>query len=202
MKRPAVPVGRTVTRRAARGALFSAFALMLSTTLCYAGLVPHPLRSAIVVKSIAYERGFAERSGNAVIAVVVGKSGASAEDGRSMASVLGKVLAEMRVAGRKATVVQVVHESNTETVEALARHRAEVVYVASGLESVTPAIPPRHDQIRRIVVCADGTTVNGGCTLGVELEREKPRLVLNVRQANAAGLRFDPGLLKLARTVR
>jgi hypothetical protein len=99
-------------------------------------------------------------------------------------------------------VVSVVHETPAKTLADLHAQKAEIIYVASGLESLVAAIPPSDGEIKRIVVCADGADVAQGCTLGVELDGDKPRLVLNLKQANAAGLRFDAGLLRLARIVR
>jgi hypothetical protein len=164
--------------------------------------VPPPLRSAIVIRSAGYERGVAGRRGQVVLAVVVGKSDPSTEDGAAMLAVLGKLLGETTIAGRSAQVVRVTHESVPKTVEELKRHRAEVVYFAVGLEPIIRSIPMRADDVSRILVCANGADVGHGCTIGVELKDRKPLLVLNLAQANSAGLRFDPGLLRLAKIVR
>lgn len=164
--------------------------------------VPAALRAAIILRAAGYERGFADRSGEAVIAVVYQKSGASAEDGQAMAAVFAKLLKETKVAGRKGRIVQVVHENSASTVEQLKNQRAEIVYFAVGLEGTMANVPSREAGIVRILVCANGVGTAPGCTLGVELDGERPRIVLNMKEANAAGLRFDPGLLRLARIVR
>jgi hypothetical protein len=119
-----------------------------------------------------------------------------------VAALLTKLLASNKVAGRKVRVVQLTHESSAKTVSELARHRAEVVYVGSGLESVIKEVPVKEGGLARILVCAQGADVGRGCTLGVELAGDKPRLVLDLKQANRAGLRFEPAFLKLARIVR
>lgn len=186
-------------RRIAR--VFAGYLLLGATALAGA-LVPSALRSAIIVRSAGYERNFAERSGDAVVAVVIGKSGAAAEDGRAMADTFTKLLRETRVGSRKARVITVTHENNGRTNEELDNARAEIVYLASGLEGLAAGIPAEVSGVKRILVCADGAKVGLGCTLGVELEGEKSRIVLNLKQANAAGLRFDSGLLRLARIVR
>jgi hypothetical protein len=176
--------------------------LLLGATALAGGLVPGALRSAIIVRSAGYERNFNERSGDAVFAVVAGKSGTSADDGRAMAETFSKLLRETRVGTRKARVITVTHESNSRTNEELANARAEIVYLASGLESLAAGIPAQAGGVKRILVCANGADVGVGCTLGVELDGDKSRIVLNLKQANAAGLRFDSGLLRLARIVR
>jgi hypothetical protein len=183
--------------------LAAALLVLLTTAIAGAAtLVPVPLRSAIILKSVGYERGFASRGGDAVLAVVAASSGSSAEDGRQVAALLTKLLASNKVASRKVRVVQVTHESATATVSELARQRAEVVYIGSGLESIIKDVPVRAGNVSRILVCAQGADVGTGCTLGVELAGDKPRLVLDLKQANRAGLRFQPAFLKLARIVR
>jgi hypothetical protein len=192
--------------RAARKTLLitaTMLALLVSAAIVgAAGSVPVPLRSAIIVKSLSYERGFAARDGSAVLAVVAAKSGSSARDGREVAALLTKLLTSSKVAGRKVRVVQLTHESSAKTVSELARQRAEVVYVGAGLESIIKEVPAKESGIARILVCARGADVGHGCTFGVELAGQKPRLVLDLRQANRAGLRFEPAFLKLARIVR
>jgi hypothetical protein len=176
--------------------------LLIGATALAGALVPGALRSAIIVRSAGYERNFNERGGDAVLAVVVGKSGSAADDGRAMSETFSKLLRETRVGTRKARVVTITHESQSRTNEELANSRAEIVYLASGLENIAANIPGEAGGVKRILVCANGADVGQGCTLGVELDGEKSRIVLNLKQANAAGLRFDSGLLRLARIVR
>ncbi len=192
---PRLPFVRS-TRR-----VLLALGAMLFTALSYAANVPHTLRGAIIVRSAGYERGFADRSGEAVILVVQLKSEASASDGDGMTKVLSQLSKQAKVGGRRGRVVQITHESSAKTLEQIRSHRAEIVYFAAGLEQEIQNVPVR-DTVPRILVCANGADVSRGCTLGVELDGDRPRLVLNLTQANAAGLRFDAGLLRLARIVR
>lgn len=175
---------------------------MLISGPAAAAEVPPPLRSAIVVRSAGYERGVAGRSGPAVLAVVSGSSGDSAEDGKAMAALFAKLLAGTKIAGRRVNVVRITHESVPKTIDELGRQRAEIIYFAKGLEGIVASIPVRMDKVPRILVCANGADMSSGCTLGVELKDTRPLLVLNLVQANTAGLRFDPELLRLARIVR
>lgn len=174
--------------------------VLCSATALASALVPAPLRSAIIVRSAGYEKSFNERKGEAVLAVVIPKGGA--DDGKAMTEAFTKLLQETRIGNRKARVVQVFHESQAKTNEDLARHRAEIIYFSRGLESIVSSVPAQSGDVKRILVCADGADVGQGCTLGVELDGDKPRIVLNLRQANAGGLMFASGLLRLARIVR
>ncbi|WP_437690321.1 YfiR family protein [Sorangium sp. So ce176] len=163
--------------------------------------VPYELRGAILLRSLGYERGFTSRTGTAVLAVVGGASGESAEDSRAMATVLSKLAAKTTVARRPATVQRVTYTSKAQLAEALRAGGAEVVYVARGLAAAIPDIPPREGAVIRIVVCGDGDDAKRGCAVAVGLAGAKPELLLNVKHANAVGLRFDPQLLRLARIV-
>jgi ABC-type branched-subunit amino acid transport system substrate-binding protein len=195
-------MGRTQLIGLCLRALAAACVFALSSVALAATTVPPALRAAIILRAAGYERGFADRSGEAVIAVVHSKSGPSADDGNAMAEVFTKLLKETKVAGRKGRIVHVVHESVANTVEQLKSQRAEVVYFANGLEGTMASVPAREGGVSRILVCATGAGTAAGCTLGVELDGDRPRIVLNMKEANAAGLRFDPGLLRLARIVR
>ncbi len=177
-------------------------AATLAAAAWAASLVPPPLRAAIIVRSSGYERGFAERGGDAVLAVVAAKSGPSADDGQAVAAVFQSLLSENKIAGRKVRVLQVTHQTVEKTVEVLKEQDAEIVYFAAGLEDIIKSVPAQSGSTRRILVCADGADVQAGCAIGVELAGERPRLVLNLEQANNAGLRFEPDFLRLARIVR
>jgi hypothetical protein len=184
---------------AIRGCLLAVAVWAISWVAWAGALVPEALRAAIIVRSAGYERGFSNRSGGAVLAVVVGKSGKAADDGAAMVRALGNGMA---IGGRSTRVVKITHESDGTTAGELRSQRAEIVYFASGLEGLVKDIPAREGDISRILVCANGSDVGVGCTLGVELADDKPRIVLNLAQANAAGLRFQPDFLRLARIVR
>ncbi len=181
----------------------SATALLLLAALARAGeLVPLPLRAAIMVRSVGYERTVTERPGEAVLAVVIGSSGKGAEDGKAMLAVLTKLQDEVRIGHRKVRVVPVTHESAQKTSDELKRLRADIAYFAQGLEGDIQDVSPEPEGTTRIVVCADGGDMEPGCVLGVELADNKPRVVLSMKQANAVGLRFQPEFLRLARILR
>src|SRR5215471_18246152 len=195
-----------MNQRRARQRLLRLWSVLGGVTLVSAAwaasLVPPPLRAAIIVRSSGYERGFAERGGDAVLAVVAPKSGPAAEDGQAVAAIFERLLAENKIAERKVRVLRITHQTLEKTVEALKEQDVEIVYFASGLEDIIKSVPAQSGSTRRILVCADGADVQAGCAIGVELAGERPRLVLNLERANNAGLRFEPDFLRLARIVR
>ena len=78
--------------------------------------------------------------------------------------------------------------------------RANLGLLAS-LASVIAEIPAREGAMSRIIVYGDGDDAGRGCSLAVGQAGGTPELLLNVKHANAAGLRFHPQLLRLARIL-
>ncbi len=187
--------------RAFIAGLTLAFSLF-HAAVALAAPVPAILRSAIIVRSIGYERTFTQRRGEAVFAIVMSNSPDSLQDGGAVRDAMTQLIAGADVAGRRVKIVEVRHDSVEKTAERLAAVGAEVVYLAQGLESIAGRLPVSSAGRGRISVCADGGDVEKGCVLGVELNGDKPRLVLNLAQTNAAKLAFDSRLLRLARIVR
>ena len=202
MNRRACTPLHLLTRRFVCGLLGLLLVVCVATSSAAGQSVPPPLRSAILLKAAGYENGLAQRSGDVVIAVVQGSSGASLQDGKAVAATLIALLKKTRIGGRPGHVVQITHASSDETATKLREQKAEVIYFAAGLEGIAAEVPAKEGSVRRIVACSDGSQVKDGCVLGVELDGEKPRLVVNLKRANAVGLRFQPELLRLARIVR
>jgi hypothetical protein len=185
------------------GCLAALLLMFVSVSSSAAGNeVPVALRAAIIMKATGYERGFAGRSGTAVVAVVLGSSDNAKADGAAVAAALESLFKKTKMGNRSGKVVRIEHVSQSETNSKLSEAKAELVYVADGLEGIASDIPAKDGSVRRIVACSDGSKVKGGCVLGVERSGEKSRLVVNLARANSVGLRFPPELLGLARVVR
>lgn len=176
--------------------------ILVASLALAADAVPVPLRAAILTRSAGYEAGLRARTGDVVLAVVVGPSEELALDGREMLVAFKNLASKAKIGSRRMDVVTITHQSATKTASDLRMARAEVVYFSRGLESIIRSVPAREGDVARILVCARGQDVGSGCTLGVELAGNKPRLVLHLKQANQSGLRFNTEFLRLVRIVR
>ncbi len=186
---PADPRARALARAAWLALLFAASGVA-------AQAVPIELRAAILLRALQYERGFGQGQGTAVVAVVAGASGASADDGRHMAEAFAQV--SRASGGRAVRVARVTHASAAQTAEALASMQPSVVYLARGVEL--------GRELRAIegtiVLCAEPSQIGSACTVTVEVSGRTSRLVVDLPDAERFGLRFDARLLQLARVIR
>jgi hypothetical protein len=176
------------------------FAMTLATVPApaWAQLVPANLRAAIFVRALGYERSFVGASSSAELVVVKGSSGEAARDGAAMARAFREIL---RAGGTRRTVNvrEVTHRDLAATVEAVEGHDPTVVYLPRGMYEVGERLSGTRNLI---VLCAAAQGMERACSLSVEVSGSSPRLVVNLAQANRAGLRFDARLLGLSRVIR
>ncbi|MBC7173533.1 MAG: DUF4154 domain-containing protein [Polyangiaceae bacterium] len=189
---------RPATLSALLAALVFTGALFGGPISVLAQLVPANLRAAIFVRALGYERSFASGTTPAKIVVVKGASGEAAQDGAAMARAFEEIL---RAGGtrRQVTVTAITMRELAATVQDVEAQNPAAIYLPRGLYEVAE----RLGSARGVVVfCAAARDMERACTLSVEVAGSSPRLVVNLAQANRAGLRFDARLLGLSRVIR
>jgi hypothetical protein len=144
-----------------------------------------PLRAAIVLRAVRYERNFASSS-EAADVVVVHPSGnlGRAQSMRRAFDALG----ERGVAGRPLNVQLAVEG-------VLLSSQARLIHLAQGVAA--NSVPG----IQGTIVSCDDPSLPAPCMLSVELHGSSRRMVLHLARARAMGLRFDARLLAMARVV-
>ena len=152
--------------------------------------VPVALRTAILLRALAYEKGFASGSERAKI-VVVGAGKASSE----VAGVSAAISQLTESGGRKISVIKHAQDLTDEALKGL---EADVVYVAAGSDA-SLAVARRS---KLVVLCGNPRDVGKGCVLSVESAGRSSRLVIDLNEAERKGLRFDARMLRLARVIR
>ena len=160
------------------------------------------IRAAILLRAVAYERGFAGQDGPVTVLVVGGDSGATAADARAITAALTGLSRRVRVAGRPIRVQSVVHRSTANTLAIVRADQADVIYVAPGLSGVVRELGGPLGSAGQMLICADPSEVGRGCLMSVEPNGGSARIVIHLRLALAAGFRFDARLLQLARVIR
>lgn len=183
-----------------------ACALLASATLFPSGAraqaVEPSARAMVLLRALAYERGLARGSDELRLVVLIGSSGAAAQDGRAMQEAFVALARRVQVAGRRLRVIPVEHEGARETLGAIRSARADVVYVARGLERAVSELGGLVASDRRVMICGDPGGVGDGCMMSVERHGRRMRVVMHLRLADAVGKSFDARLLRLSRIVR
>ena len=75
-----------------------------------------------------------------------------------------------------------------------------LIFVGEGADPAVVTKYTRGNQILSVTNVA--TFVERGVTLGIEMENNKPKVLLNLTSSESEGLNWDPKILKISRTVR
>jgi hypothetical protein len=155
--------------------------------------IPIPLRAAILLRALGYEKGFASNSAPAQLVILGGRDG-TAEAGK-FAQALSQ-LASSSGTGRKVVMSKLEREP---TVEELRARPPTVIYVTSANDA---ALATLKSLPVSVVLCGNPAHVGKGCILSVETFGQSSRLVIDLAEAQRKGLRFDARMLRLARVIR
>lgn len=75
-----------------------------------------------------------------------------------------------------------------------------LIFVGEGAD---PALVTKYTRGNRILSVTNvASFVERGVTLGIEMENNKPKVLLNLTSSESEGLNWDPKILKISRTVR
>lgn len=75
-----------------------------------------------------------------------------------------------------------------------------LIFVGEGADPAVVTKYTRGNQILSVTNVA--SFVERGVTLGIEMENNKPKVLLNLTSSESEGLNWDPKILKISRTVR
>ena len=75
-----------------------------------------------------------------------------------------------------------------------------LIFVGEGAD---PAVVTKYTRGNQILSVTNVTSfVERGVTLGIEMENNKPKVLLNLTSSESEGLNWDPKILKISRTIR
>lgn len=153
--------------------------------------VPAPLFVKIVMAAVSFDHSIDTRFGDRVVVGVVSGSARAKE----LKSVLD-TYADKTLKGKPIEVKLI-------DAEALAHsHAADIVFFPEPLGSEARKWAERVQAEKITAISADEAGVAAGLALGVELDDNgKPKLLINLDAAKAAGANFSAQVLKLARLV-
>jgi len=190
-----------------RGTAFRAVALALvllaGRSLAQAPAVPPDLQAAILVRALAYNRALKARAGTSVVVGVVGKAGdkLSTETQQQMLRAFSAV--EPRtVLGLPFKAVGVTFKDRDALAAWASQEGVDALYVTPGLAEELGPVRSVCEELKLASFGADRSFVEKGLAVAVVTRGDTPRLVVNLKSAQAAGLDLDPKLLQLSEVLR
>ncbi len=168
--------------------------------------LPVHLEVTLIGKILSYDQNLKSRADNAgVLRMAIlylpdnPVSERRADDIATSVSTLSQrgLVPDMRVEAFK---VPFKNAASLET--ALTEKSASVVYVCPALEGEIEKIVERTQSRKLLTVGAKESYVVKGISFGVFLERNKPKMVVNLPSSLAEGAKFSSALLRLATVLR
>lgn len=160
------------------------------------------LEAALHLKILTYDRNLKSRGNRLVIGVIYKAGAEPSEKSRSaMVSAFQALAKKVTVQGLKPSVVAVAFEAGT-LAKRLQDAGVNVIYVAAGLDEALGGIAETAAQLKVPTLTARRGDVERGLAVGVVAADGKPRIVVNLAAAKAAGMDLDPKLLGLAEVLR
>lgn len=183
-----------------------AFALVLAIAMFGVGHADatDDRRALVMLRVLAYDRQLAQRGGEAVRVLVVypvGDDGA-AERAR-WTSAFAKVH-KVKVDGRAVAIVAHKFESAEKLDRVLeSMHPAAILACDGLLKQISGGKLAAITRARKVMSFATREAdVANGLAVGVVAGKSRDEIVVNVAAATAEGVKFDAGLLQLARSVK
>jgi hypothetical protein len=196
------PVYRWIRRFGVALMVSFATSLGVASLLRAAALdVPPALQASLLLKVITFDRLFAAR---AEVEVTVGIAYQSGNRASTVAKEdIAAALRNARVASPDRLVRVVPIDLDKESVAtALGRENLYVLYVAPLRAVDIGDLAAATRKARVTTFTGTGDYVSQGLAVGVRLEGDRPRLLINVQQAKLEGADFSAELLKLAKVVK
>jgi hypothetical protein len=162
--------------------------------------VPADLQATLLAKVVTYDRNLAERAGDRVHTLLVGKP----KDPTSMPFIrqMRQALGDIDTFGSYPHDEQIVEfASATALAERCRAERISIVYLGPGLHEDIDAIRNALEPLSILTVSASPEEVLRGVILGFDLVQGKPKLVIHLPQARKQHVNMQSDLLKLMRIV-
>jgi YfiR/HmsC-like len=194
-------MGRWLSHRGARALVFAI--AMFASRLAQADAADDR-RALVMLRVLAYDKQLTQRSGNDLRVIVVYPSGdaGAAERERWMAA-FGKVR-KVKVDGRSVVVAAHQFESGVALDKVLdTLHPAALVACDGLLKQIAGAKLASLTRSRKVMSFSTREAdVVSGLSVGVVAGKSRDEIVVNLGAATAEGVKFDAGLLQLARSIK
>ncbi len=169
-------------------------------------LAPSPVRAqanaeaALILRVLNYDRSLPDRAEDQVTILAV--HGGSARSCEPLVRALNQLGRAVSVGGMHARAVTHAYEGPDALLAAGRRAHASVVYMCPGFNPSVDEITEVTHRASLLSISGSEADVRSGLTVAIVVGSGSPRLVVNLRSAEAEGVRLDAALLRLATVVR
>jgi hypothetical protein len=187
-------------------AILFAWAIAVSPPLVRAestGMDPL-LEATLQLKVQSYDRKVGQRlQRKRFVVAILYKPGVRASEtaATEMRDAFTRVVESYRIRGVKPAIVMVGFDK-AKLAETLAANEASMIYITRGLDESLPAIFEVASKLKIPTTTGAREHVTSGCTIGIVVDRRKPKIMVNLKSMTAAGMELDAEMLELAEVVR
>jgi hypothetical protein len=200
--------GLTLRGQSRRGACRWLGAALAGVLVAFAGSagsqsarIPAAIQAALLVKVASFDRNFAARAGRRAVVLVVqaADNKESAHDASSISAALGEVPLIGSVPHEE---ILVTYRTAPALAELVRSKRAAIVYLGSGLSGQVGAIRDALSSVNVLTFGAVPEYVPSGVVLGVDLISGRPKLLVNIGQAQKQQVAFPASVLNLMKVYQ
>ena len=163
--------------------------------------VPATVQASLIAKVASFDRNFAERAGTRVVILVVRApdDSQSAHDAASLTSALKDTA---KIGNLPHEEVNLTYSGAAALAAQVRARRATIVYFGSGFAEQIPAIRSEFSSLNVLTFGAVSDYVPAGIVLGVDLVSGRPKLSINLTQAQKQKVSFPAAVLNLMKVYR
>jgi hypothetical protein len=166
--------------------------------------VPAAKRAVVMLRILAYDHEIARRAdGDTIPIAVVYRAGADASEAEAnqVAEAIHDLGRELTVAGRSIQVVAL-PSSGGDVAELLAKNRAKVVWLCTGLERDLDAVIAATRKQKALSFSAGDALVKRGVAIGLARRGDKLAILVDLVAARQEGAALSSALLALVEVVK
>jgi hypothetical protein len=181
-----------------RVAVIIVLAMLALTGLAAAESKPERRDALVFLRVLAYDKQLAARAGEAVVvAVVYPATGGTAERDAWLAALAA--VKKVKVASRPVVAVSIVYDGSAAFERKLADLAPAAVVLCHGLSNAVGDIRTATRAHKVLSFSRAERDARAGLAVAVVSGSQRDEIVINLRAARAEGVKFDAGLLQLAR---
>lgn len=199
-----VPRPRRAQRRRCRRApsLLALVLLFLLPLTAWPQAVPESTQIPIFFKMLTYDRTLWEGAGTRLRIGVLHRAG-DADSDNNMTAIVQALsgAAEKTVNNVRIEFVTISWSGSDDLSRKIAEARVAVLYVTSGHRQVLDEVTNASRGLGILTITGSPGYVDAGVAVGLDLDRDRPRLEVNLAALEAEGHQLDARVLRLSRVV-